>query len=210
MGLMDGAVKGMVSRLIQAGFTPSESFCLAQVAYVKEHKREASTPRAVLDRKAATWEINQTLGMLGMFPMGSEAHRQRIILWDKIFGRGSWHEPIDPEEIYGPPYTTASSSPNPASAFEPVRRPSERKEFSFVLPGQTGQYSEAYAETLVKAAETELRSQASASGYSIDSRTVQVEIVDVDHMRRQGHDMKAVGIGDNTYLAAYVTGEGIK
>ncbi|MUU73533.1 kelch motif-containing protein [Pseudarthrobacter sp. GA104] len=102
MAWLDGAVNGMVSRLMQAGFTPDEAFCLAQAAYIKERKRAAGVPRAVLERQQVSFEINQTLKRLDPFPTGPEAHRQRIILWEKVFGRGSWHEPIDPDEIYGP------------------------------------------------------------------------------------------------------------
>lgn len=102
MAWLDGAVNGMVSRLIPAGFTPDEAFCLAQAAYIKESKRAKGVPPAVLERQQVSLEINQTLKRLGPFPMGPEAHRQRVILWEKVFGRGSWPEPIDAEEIYGP------------------------------------------------------------------------------------------------------------
>lgn len=102
MAWLDGAVNGMVSRLIPVGYTPDEAFCLAQAAYIKESKRAKGVPRSVVERQLVSMEINQTLNRLGPFPMGPEAHRQRIILWERVFGRGSWHEPIDPEEIYGP------------------------------------------------------------------------------------------------------------
>lgn len=102
MAWLDGAVNGMVSRLIPAGFTPDEAFCLAQAAYIKESKRAKGVPRSVLERQQVSLEINQTLKHLGPLPMGPEAHRQRIILWERVFGRGSWHESIDPVEIYGP------------------------------------------------------------------------------------------------------------
>ncbi|MET3172780.1 UNVERIFIED_ORG: hypothetical protein ABIB52_000608 [Arthrobacter sp. UYCu721] len=102
MAWLDGAVNGMISRLMPAGFTPDEAFCLAQAAYIMERKRAQGVPRTVLERQQVSFEINQTLQRLGQFPMGPEAHRQRIILWETVFGRGSWHEPIDPEEIYGP------------------------------------------------------------------------------------------------------------
>lgn len=102
MGLLDGAVNGMATRLIPAGFTPYEAFCLGQAAYIKEGKRDSSVPSAELSRRDATAAINQALEILGQFPMGVEAHRQRIRLWEHIFGFGSWHEPVDPEEIYSP------------------------------------------------------------------------------------------------------------
>lgn len=102
MGFMDGAVNGMASRLLAAGFSPEEALCLAQSAYVKHSKRTAGGPKAILDRQEVSWEINQAINALGPYPMGNEAHRQRIILWEKVFGFGSWHEPIDPSEIYSP------------------------------------------------------------------------------------------------------------
>jgi hypothetical protein len=192
MGLMDGAVNGMVSRIMQAGFTPEESFCLAQVAYIKEHKREAGVPRAVLDRKVATWEINQTLNALGRYPMGVEAHRQRIILWEKVFGRGSWHEPVDPAEIYG----TAPSI--------------ETRQFKFVLPGQDGYTSSAYMATLSAAAELELHKQALQEGYTIDPESIEVAVIDTNDLRAAGHDLNALGLAHVTDLVAVVTGEGAR
>lgn len=105
---MDGAVNGMVSRLLRVAFSPDEAFCLAQAAYIKEQRRAQGLPIPVLERQQVTWEINQALKLLGDFPLGPETHRQRIILWEKIFGRGSWHEPIDPEWIYG---TSVSENP---------------------------------------------------------------------------------------------------
>jgi hypothetical protein len=192
MGLMDGAVNGMVSRIMQAGFSPEEAFCLAQVAYIKEHKREPGVPNAVLDRKVATWEINQTLSALGRYSMGPEAHRQRIILWEKVFGRGSWHEPIDPEEIYG------------AAPSQEVRQ------FKFVLPGQEGYRSDTYIAILSAAAESELHHQASQEGYRIDPESIEVAVMDTNDLRGAGHDMDALGLTDVTDLVAVVTGQGSK
>lgn len=192
MGLMDGAVNGMVSRIVQTGFTPMEAFCLAQAAYIKEHKREPGVPSAVLDRKAATWEINQALGALGAYPMGPEAHRQRIILWEKVFGRGSWHEPIDPTEIYG-------DVPS-----------QEVRQFKFILPGQEGYRSDTYIAILSAAAESELHTQASQEGFTIDPESIEVAVVDTNELRAAGHDMAALGLTDVTDLVAVVTGEGSK
>lgn len=112
MGWMDGAVTGMSSRLVSAGFTPDEAFSLAQAAYIKEKKRAKGAPSAVLKRSEASQVINQVLNLLGHYPSGAEAHRQRIILWEKVFGRGSWLEPFDPTEIYGPS-ANLSGSPSP-------------------------------------------------------------------------------------------------
>lgn len=102
MGFMDGAANGMASRLLAVGFTPEEAFRLAQAAYIKNPDRAGGGPNAILDHQQATWETNQAINALASYPMGSEAHRQRIILWEKVFGFGSWHEPIDPSEIYSP------------------------------------------------------------------------------------------------------------
>lgn len=190
MGLLDGAVNGMVSRIMQAGFSPEEAFCLAQVAYIKEHKRQAGVPHAVLDRKDATWEINQTLNALGMYPMGVEAHRQRIILWEKVFGRGSWHEPIDPDEVYG-------AAPSPGV-----------RQFKFILPGQQGYSSSAYIATLTAAAELELHKQALREGYTIEPASIEVSVIDTNDLRAAGHDMDALGLAEVSDLVAVVTGEG--
>lgn len=94
---MDGAVSGMALRLNTAGFTPEEAFCLAQVAYLKEHKRSPFVPPSVLSRGQATQEINRVLRLLGPYSMGVEAHRQRNQLWEAVFGQGSWHESEDQE-----------------------------------------------------------------------------------------------------------------
>lgn len=192
MGLMDGAVNGMVSRIVQAGFTPPEAFCLAQAAYIKENKRDPNVPKTVLDRKSATWEINQTLGALGSYPMGPEAHRQRIILWEKVFGRGSWHEPIDPAEIYG-------AAPS-----------QEAREFKFFLPGQEGYRSDTYIAILSAAAESELHDKASQAGYTIDPASIEVAVIDTNDLRDAGHDMGALGLSDVTDLVAVVSGRGSK
>jgi hypothetical protein len=45
----------------------------------------------------------------------------RIVLWEKIFGRGSWHEPIDPEEINGPASSGMLQAQAPQSAVHPER-----------------------------------------------------------------------------------------
>ncbi|WP_129545615.1 hypothetical protein [Arthrobacter dokdonensis] len=155
-------------------------------------------------------EINLTLARLGSFPMGVEAHRQRIILWEKVFGRGSWHEPIDPDEIYinqAPPHTQASS---PESRKTASNLSEQHKEFKFILPGQDGMYSDAYAQVLVKAAESELYQRAMNDGYTIAADSVQVQIIDINEMRQQGHDMQAIGMGESVYLAAHVTGAGAR
>jgi len=185
----------MIDRLIQGGFTPAESYFLAQAAYIKEQKRDARVPPTVLSRSATSYEINQTLQRLGPYPLGVEAHRQRIILWEKIFGRGSWHEPIDPDDIYG----AAPSVSDPA------------KTFQLILPGQPGMNAGGvYEYVLSAAAEQELKQRALSEGYTIDPSTMAVQIVDVDQMRSEGHDMEAVGFEDDTHVAAYVSGQGSK
>lgn len=100
MGLLDGAVNGMMGRLAAAGYTEAEAFYLAQAAYIKEDKRHRAVPPTQLTRKDTSWEINQSLSRMGAYPMGTAAHRERIRLWEKIFGFGSWHEPIDRAEVY--------------------------------------------------------------------------------------------------------------
>lgn len=100
MGLLDGAVNGMIGRLTAVGYTEGEAFFLSQAAYIKEDKRHRAVPPTQLSRKDASWEINQCLRRMGMYPMGVAAHRERIRLWEKIFGFGSWHEPIDRAEVY--------------------------------------------------------------------------------------------------------------
>lgn len=102
MGLLDGAVNGMMARLVSAGFAPYEAFSLAEVAYIKAKKRDQSVPPSAVCRSDATWEINVALEQLGPSPMGVEAHRTRIRLWERIFGFGSWPEPVDPAEVYTP------------------------------------------------------------------------------------------------------------
>jgi hypothetical protein len=102
MSLLDGAVNGIVIRLTSAGFAPGEAFSLGQAAYIKAKKRDSSVLPTVISRSEATWEIDQALKELGPYPMGAEAHRTRIRLWEKIFGFRSWHEPVDPLEVYTP------------------------------------------------------------------------------------------------------------
>lgn len=102
MSLLDGAVNGMMIRLTSAGFAPTEAFSLAQAAYIKAQNRDSSVLPTVVSRSEATWEIDQALKELGPYPMGVEAHRTRIKLWEKIFGFRSWHEPVDPLEVYTP------------------------------------------------------------------------------------------------------------
>lgn len=102
MGLLDGAVNGMMRRLVSAGFAPNEAFSLAEAAYIKANKRSQSVPPSGVSRSEATWEIDQALTQLGAYPMGVEAHRTRIRLWERIFGFGSWHEPVDPADVYTP------------------------------------------------------------------------------------------------------------
>ncbi|MHC6231154.1 hypothetical protein ACX5I6_16325 [Arthrobacter sp. MMS24-T111] len=91
---MDGALNGMVSRLLMAGYADFEALCLAQAAYLKEHKRVSGVPPTVLQRSQVTAAVNNALQILGRYAMGVEAHRQRILLWERVFGAGSWHEPI--------------------------------------------------------------------------------------------------------------------
>ncbi|WP_306972503.1 DUF805 domain-containing protein [Arthrobacter bambusae] len=45
--------------------------------------------------------------------MGPEAHRQRILLWENIFGLGTWHEPIDRATIYLPGVPKPPLPPRP-------------------------------------------------------------------------------------------------
>lgn len=128
MGMLDSAVNGMASRLMVAGFYPAEAFALAEACYINETKRTGVSSAAVLDRKQATAEVNGALNSLGSYPVGEDAHRRRIILWERVFGRGSWPEPIDPIEIYGP-----TSEVVPATEFL-GRRSTSRPEQGRVLP----------------------------------------------------------------------------
>lgn len=100
--LLDGAVNGMVIRLTSAGFAPNEAFSLAQAAYIKAKKRGSSVLPTVVSRSEATWESDEALNELGPYQMGVEAHRTRIRLWEEIFGFRSWHERVDPLEVYTP------------------------------------------------------------------------------------------------------------
>ncbi|WP_156037216.1 hypothetical protein [Arthrobacter sp. UNC362MFTsu5.1] len=102
MGLLNGAVNGMMSRLVSVGFAPDEAFSLAEVAYIKAEKRDQSVPPSLVSRSDATWEIDRALSQLASSPMGPEAHRTRIRLWERIFGFGSWPEPVNPTEVYTP------------------------------------------------------------------------------------------------------------
>ncbi|MFE4835814.1 hypothetical protein ACFRAU_14180 [Arthrobacter sp. NPDC056691] len=176
MGFMDGAVNGMMTRLVPAGFMPNEAFCLGQAAYIKEGKREPSVPPTVVDRQTATALINQTLAMLGSYPMGVEAHKQRIRLWERIFGFRSWHEPIDPEEIYSPmellalgyslPPTLAPSSRGTTSSASPVKTevPGKRTFRIVVGSSQDGGFIDQMTEALQKA-ENLLRREVETAGY---------------------------------------------
>lgn len=102
MGLLDGAVNGMVMRLCEVAFSPDEAFCIAQAAYIARDKRDPRVPPSILNRQEVTAEVDLTLKRLGPYPMGPDAHRRRILLWEKIFGFGTWHEPIDPDTVYLP------------------------------------------------------------------------------------------------------------
>lgn len=176
MGFMDGAVNGMATRLVPAGFTPYEAFCLGQAAYIKEGKRDPSVPPAEVSRQAATAAISQALVTLGQFPMGVEAHRQRIRLWEHIFGFGSWHEPINPEEIYSPMelltqgYSVASSSVSngPAKSYgAPAVKTEVSVERTFrivVGSSQDGEFIDQMSEALQKV-EIALKREVESAGY---------------------------------------------
>ncbi|MGN7251427.1 MULTISPECIES: hypothetical protein [unclassified Arthrobacter] len=176
MGFMDGAVNGMMTRLVPAGFMPDEAFCLGQAAYIKEGKRDPGVPPAVVDRQSATALINQTLTTLGTYPMGVEAHIQRIRLWERIFGFRSWHEPIDPEEVYGPielltlGYSVPASQASGGRAIAPqasplqTEAPGERTFRIVVGSSQDGGFIDQMTEALQKA-ENLLRREVESTGY---------------------------------------------
>jgi hypothetical protein len=113
MALMDRAVNGMISRLLPVGFMPWEALCLAQAAYLKESKRHPEVPRPILERQQVSAAVNQAVSLLERNSFGPDAHRERIILWESVFGRGTWHEPIPPEEIYGETSPQGGSEPDP-------------------------------------------------------------------------------------------------
>lgn len=170
MGFMDGAVNGMASRLAAVGFTPDEAFCLAQSAYIKNQRRATGVPQAVLDRKDASWEINQTVNALGPYPMGNEAHRQRIILWEKIFGFGSWHEPIDPAEIYSPMELLAHGYRTPGviedvDATAPPTAHVAQKRFQKLVVGQPGLSFAEQLDYASRRVEKKLKSAVEEAGY---------------------------------------------
>ncbi|MEV8133398.1 Kelch repeat-containing protein [Pseudarthrobacter sp. NPDC092424] len=159
MAWLDGAVNGMMSRLVLAGFTPDEAFCLAQTAYIKEQKRAQGVPRSVMERQQVSFEINQTLKRLGQLPMGAEAHRQRIILWETVFGRGSWHEPIDTEEIYGP-----GAGPSAESIVQTLRLHKDADDAAFLKLSYAGSQENEFDSNLDK---IRRGFQALAGGYSL-------------------------------------------
>lgn len=176
MGFMDGAVNGMATRLVAAGFTPGEAFCLGQAAYIKEGKRDSRVPPTVVDRQTTSADINQTLAALGQFPMGVEAHRRRIRLWERIFGFGSWHEPIDPAEIYNPlellahgysnsPSTSSDSPAAPAVATLVNTEAPLLCAFQIVVgSSQDGEFLDQMTEALHKA-EAVLKRTVESAGY---------------------------------------------
>ncbi|MFB9713943.1 hypothetical protein [Arthrobacter methylotrophus] len=118
MGIMDRAVGGMFNRLLPAGFTPWEAFCIGQAAYIAPDKRDSIVPPSNVGGHDVTWEVDKTLRQLGAYPMGTEAYRQRVLLWEKIFGYGTWHEPIDPAEVYLPG-TPKPPPPRRRTAYNP-------------------------------------------------------------------------------------------
>lgn len=118
MGIMDRAVGGMMTKLLPAGFTPWESFCIGQAAYIAPGKRDSMVPSSIVRGQDVTWDVDKTLRQLGPYPMGPEAYRQRVLLWEKIFGYGTWHEPVDPTAIYVPG-TPRPPAPRDQMAYNP-------------------------------------------------------------------------------------------
>ncbi|WP_415853395.1 hypothetical protein [Sinomonas sp. G460-2] len=85
-------------------------------------KRDPAVPPTIVGRQDVTWEVDKTLKILGPYPIGPEAHRQRIRLWEKIFGYGSWHEPVDLDDVYLPGTPKPPPAPTRAAGREPEQR----------------------------------------------------------------------------------------
>lgn len=115
MGWMDGAVNAMVSRIVGGGYTFEQATCLAQAAYLKKNKFSPGVPSPVLKRSEISWEINQALkGPLNPFTPAAEANRQRRLLWERVFGTGTWARWSEVEQ------SRKQVTPSPALAHSPM------------------------------------------------------------------------------------------
>lgn len=238
VALLDGAVQGMKTRLLQVGYLPDEAFYIAQAAYLKPNKYAPDSPQPVLvRRKDVSWEVSQAMSLLGKYPMGPEAHRQRILLWEKIFGRGSWHEPIDETEIY-------PEIAEPSKLQTPIERRAEHKdaesdrlieelkrklngedpsddipgidpqlrteEYDFYLPGELGNYDTEYGKSLRQFGVDQLIKRAVGDGLTIVFESIQLEVLNIDLIRGSGQDVPHERLQTHMGLAVHVVATGVE
>lgn len=104
MGYKDGAVSGMASRLMPVGFMPEEAQCLGQAAYLPPGQMAPNYPKPLRPRPEVSHLINLAINGLSQSPYGPRAHLGRIVLWESIFGEGSWHEELEYTEDERPWY----------------------------------------------------------------------------------------------------------
>lgn len=91
LGFIDGAVNGMVTRLLSVGFTPDEAKHLAHAAYLPVRKRTATCPATPHKRSYVSTMINRAYAALEAGPNGVQAHLIRIALTEMVFmNAGSW------------------------------------------------------------------------------------------------------------------------
>ena len=77
------------------GFMPEEAQCLGQAAYLPTVRITANYPRPLRPQPEVSHLINLAIKGLSQNPVGPRAHLGRIVLWESIFGYGTWHEQLE-------------------------------------------------------------------------------------------------------------------
>lgn len=216
VALTDRPVNGLTSMLVNVGYLDIEAYFMGQAAYVNPSKHVAGSPKTVaLKRLEILREIEQSLPLIESLPEGNEAHRRRIILWEKIFGRGSSMHQYDPRDVYlsaideYAALKNAYYPPNPEPTPDPAP-PVVGQEYDFYLPGEVGDYSNDYRNQLYHYAADWINQHAHSQGFYIHPQSLKIEIMNIDLLRGNGHDLSHTGLQWHMGLAAHVVATGVQ